>query len=157
MNKIKGIAFALPILLLAACGGEGENAAEAAEKTIEYEIYAKDVNTPAEAIEIYVSRMNRIADALEQIENKADADYAAKLIANAAEEYELLDARMKELGRSNLAGALAESGYAEMYMRRYAEAQTRLMTAMQEAAQDDPGIMLKLGKALQKMQGKQAL
>ncbi len=145
------------MLLLAACGGEGENASEAAEKTIEYEIYAKDVNTPAEAIEIYVSRMNRIADALEQIENRADADNAAKLIANAAEEYELLDARMKELGRSNLAGALAESGYAEMYMRRYAEAQTRLMTAMQEAAQDDPGLMLKLGKALQKMQGKQAL
>lgn len=146
-------------LVLAACGGGETSGASGApvEDAVDYEMYAKDVNTGADAVNLYASRMNQLAEALEQIENKAGAERAAIMIAQTAQEYELLDARLKELGRTDMARSLADSGYSEMYMRRYMEAQTRLAAAMNKVAEENPRYMLKLGTALQKVQGRQSL
>ena len=147
-------------LALAACSGGGDAAdksASSGENAVEYKSYAKDVNTSEDAIKLYTSRMNQIADAIEQIDTNADAELAAKMIMESAKEYELLEARLDELGRGNLAQDLASrsGGYMDMYTRQYAEAQARLATAMQKVAEKDPRIMLKLSRAMQKVNAAQ--
>lgn len=148
------IAFAA--LWLASCGSGNDanpESSNSGEKTVEYENYAKDVQTSEDAIKLYTSRMNQIADAIEAIETNADAERAVKMIMDSAKEYELLETRLDELGRDNLARDLASrsGGYMDLYTRQYAEAQARLGTAMQEIGKKDPRMILKLSRAMQKM------
>ena len=148
--------MAFAALWLASCGGgddTGPESANSGEKAVKYESYAKDVQTSEDAIKLYTSRMNQIADAIEAIETNADADRAAQMIMDSAKEYELLDTRLDELGRDNLARDLAsrDGGYMNLYTRQYADAQARLGTAMQKVAEKDPRMILKLSRAMQKM------
>lgn len=148
--------MAFAALCLVACDSgddAGPDSANSGEKSVEYESYAKDVQTSEDAIKLYTSRMNQIADAIEAIETNADADRAAKMIMDSAKEYELLDTRLDELGRDNLARDLAsrDGGYMDLYTRQYAEAQARLGEAMQKVGKKDPRMILKLSRAMQKL------
>ena len=143
MNKFNGVILALASLALVSCGGDGESAKKDAESG--KVIQAEKAKTADQAVEVYAVHLNRIADAVEAIESENDADKAAKVIAEATGEFEILVEKFQGANQMQLAMAFAKQA------GELGQPQVRIATAVQKLASENPEYLERIEDALRDM------
>lgn len=148
MKLIQGVLLAAGGVLLAACGG-GESASNATNDSSLIESRkldsAEKANTAEQAVEVYSVHLNRIADAIESIESDADAENAARTIALASQEFEILAEKFDNANKVRLASAFARSA------DDLTQPQMRIGLAMQKLAMQNPDYLQKISEAMDEM------
>jgi hypothetical protein len=143
MNKYNALILALGSLALVSCGGGGESAKKSAEKG--KIVSAEKAKNADQAVEVYAVHLNRIADSIEAIESEADAEKAAKVIAEATKEFDVLAEKFKGANEMQMAAAFAKQA------SQFSQPQMRIGLAMQRLATENPEYLEKISDALRDM------
>ncbi len=141
MADFKIILAIVASLALVACGGKTSSDG-AASKGLESAEKAKNVD---QAVEVYSVHLNKIADAIESIESESDADKAAKIIAEATGEFEILADKFSGANKMQMAMALAKQA------NEVGQPQMRIAVAVQDLASNNPEYLERIETALREM------
>ena len=149
MRLIQSVLLAAGGVLLASCGGGGEAGSDAKSDSSLIDSRkldsAEKANTAEQAVEVYSVHLNRIADAIESIESDADAENAARTIALASQEFEILAEKFDDANKVRLASAFARSA------DDLTQPQMRIGLAMQKLAMQNPDYLQKISEAMDEM------
>ena len=143
MNKFKGFIFVCAALGLIACGNGGESAKN--NPSGGKAVSAEKAKTAEQAVDVYAANLNRIADSIEAVESDADAEKAAKVIAEAAKEFEILAEKFDGANEMQMAAAFAKQA------KEFSEPQLRIALAMQKLAMENPEYLEKISEAMSDM------
>jgi len=133
---IAGVALA-SALAMAACGGDkdgGDAADGSASSAAESPVTAQSSN--AEIVDAYLSEINDIAAAVEQVDDEQSAEAAARVIRDASDRLEAMNA---EIG-ADMSSARAMAVFGP-HQQELIQAQSRLAMSMSRLAINHPELM----------------
>ncbi len=131
-------AIAGAALMLGGCSGEKSDASGSSS------VSGKKVKSE-KVVDVYVAQMGNIADALETVDDEASAKKAAQAITKASKELKALSATVENM--SDMQKGMMFASRAQDFVA----VQTRLATAMQKIAVENPAYMEMLQAEMQKM------
>ena len=147
MAIFKQTVIALMLAGVAACGGKDDGAKSGASKPASEikVVSAEKAKSAKEAVDIYAVHLGRIADALEAVETQEDAQNAAKVIAEATQEFETLSKKFRDSNNIQLTSAVA------MRASELTGPQMRIGVAMHKLAVEHPEFLETISEAMREM------
>ncbi|GAB5471083.1 MAG: hypothetical protein Kilf2KO_41130 [Rhodospirillales bacterium] len=107
-------------------------------------ILVSDVSSAGEAVDLYISQLDRIAGALEQVKDQASADVAAASIDETVQEMDRLSGEME--------GKITPDQWLSAMTQRQQEMtqiQTRISSAMMQIVQKNPALIQRMNASMQ--------
>tara|TARA_R110002096_G_scaffold250592_3_gene443055 strand:+ start:216 stop:665 length:450 start_codon:yes stop_codon:yes gene_type:complete len=134
--RLAAIFMVAGLLGLGGYGGSHAMAQSAAD--------AAKVTTAAEAMDLYLTLMDRIAGALESVKDDASADAAAQTISETSQVMNVLGDKAKnQITPQDWVAATTPR------QQEFAQVQTRMSMALMQLAQTNPALMQRLGNTMQ--------
>ena len=127
---------------LTACGKSGSSSETGEGSPSSEVLYAKDADNASEAMDVYVSQMDRIASAMESVEDEASAKTAAEVIQSATKELDLLSKKFDSMSDTQ------KTAWAMTHAQKLQQVQMRIGLALQKISAQNPEQMQMLSQAM---------